>query len=74
MDRNKLELLVGKLRYMHLAVTRAVEHLYHIQRAFTQGGEDSSWLLADFHQEIGDWIALVVQTVARPTNLAEIFR
>ena len=34
----ELERLVGKLRSMHLAVTGAVEHLYHIQRALDQGG------------------------------------
>ena len=38
MGRKKLERLVGKIRSMHLAVPGAVAHIYHIQRALTQGG------------------------------------
>ena len=72
MGRKELEHLVGKLCSTHRAVPGAVAHLYHIQRALTQGGKDRAWLLADFHQEISDWSALVAQTVARPTHLAAI--
>ena len=45
----ELERLVGKLRSIHLTVPGAVAHIYHIQRALTQGGKYRAWLLADFH-------------------------
>ena len=38
MGRKDLELLVRKIRSMHLAVPGAVAHLFHIQRALNQGG------------------------------------
>ena len=38
MGQKDLELLVGKLRSMHLAVPGTVAHLYHIQRDLAQGG------------------------------------
>ena len=74
MGRKELEHLVGKLCSTHRAVPGAVAHLYHIQRALTQGGKDRTWLLEDLHWEISDWSALVAQTVARPTHIAEIVR
>ena len=52
MVRKELERLVRKLRSMHLAVPGAVAHLYHIQSALAQEGEDRSWLLSYFHREI----------------------
>ena len=56
MVRKELEQLMGKLRSMHLAVTGAVAHLYHIQSALFQGvgGVDRAWLSPEFHQEITD--------------------
>ena len=35
---------------MLLALPGVIAHLYHIQRAMTQGGEDRAWLLPYFHQ------------------------
>ena len=64
MVRKELESLVGKLCSMYLAVPRAVAHLYHIQRALTQGGKYKAWLLGEPHREIDNWGALVAQTVA----------
>ena len=72
--QKELDRMVGKIRSIHLAVPRGVAHLYHIQHALTQGVTDRAWLLADFHREISDWSALVAQTVARLTHLAEIVR
>ena len=40
MGRKDLERLVGKHRYMHLAVPGAVALLFHIQRTLNQGGVD----------------------------------
>ena len=74
MGRKDLERLVGKLLYMHLAVPGAVAHLYHIQRALAEAGEDRAWLSPDFHREIADWIILAEQTADQPTHLAEIVR
>ena len=74
MGRKELKRLVRKLHSMDLSVSGAVAHLYHIQHALTQGGKDRAWLLEDFHREINDWSALVAQTVAQPTHLAEIIR
>ena len=45
----ELERLVEKLLPVHLAVPRALAHLYHIQRTLTQVGKDWAWILADFH-------------------------
>ena len=49
MGRKERERLVGKIRSMHLTVTGAVAHLYHIQRALTQGEKYRAWLSTDFH-------------------------
>ena len=65
---------MGKLHSMHLTVPGAVAHLYYIQCTFTQGGKYRAWLLVYFHWQISNWSALVAQTVARPTHLAEIVR
>ena len=59
---------------MHLAVTWAVAHLFHIQRDLIQGGVDRAWLPPAFHRNIADLWALALQAAARPTHLAEIFR
>ena len=72
MGRKELERLVGKLRFMHLAVPGAVAHLYHIQRALFQAGTDRAWLSPDFHREIPNWTTLADQTADRPTHLADI--
>ena len=72
MGRKELELMVGKLCSVHLAETGAVAHLYHIHSDLTQRGKDRAWIFEEFHQEISNWSALVAQTVARPTHLAEI--
>ena len=74
MGQKELERLVGKIRFMYIAVPGAVAHLYHIQRALTQGGKDRAWLLAEFHRGIDNWSALVAQAFPRPTHLAEIVR
>ena len=74
MGRKKLELLVGKLRFMHLAVPGAVSHFYHIQRALSQAGTDRAWLSPAFHCNIPDWKILADQTANRPTHLVKIVR
>ena len=74
MGRKDLEGLVVKLRSMHLAVTGAVAHLFHIQSALNQGGVDREWLSPDFHCELANWKALTLQAESRPTHLAEIIR
>ena len=74
MGRKDLERLVGKLCSMHLAVTGAVAHLFHIQWALNQGGVDRSWLLPDFHRELANLKVLTLQAASRPTHLAEIVR
>ena len=50
MGRKDLERLVGKLCSMHLAVTGAATHLFHIQSALNQGGVDRAWLSPNFHR------------------------
>ena len=50
MGRKNLERLVGKLHTMHLAVPRAVAHIYHIQRALAQAGADRAWLSPYFRR------------------------
>ena len=72
MGRNNLERLVGKLRYMNLAVTGAVAHLSHIQRALNQGGVDRAWIPPAFHHKLSDWKALALQAASRTTHLTEI--
>ena len=54
MVRKDLELLVGKLCSMHLAVPGVVAHLYHIQWVLSQVGTDRAWLSPAFHREIVD--------------------
>ena len=74
MGRKDLERFVGKLRSMKLAVSGAVAHLYHIQRAMSQAETDRAWLSPAFHREIADWKMLADQTADRPTHLAKIVR
>ena len=74
MGRKYLERLVGKLCYMHLAVSGAVAHLYHLQRALAQAGKDNAWLPPEFYRDITDWRILAEQTASRPTHLAKIIR
>ena len=74
MGRKDLERLVGKICSIHLVVLGAVAHLYHIQRALAEAGEDRAWLSLDFHREIADWRMLAEQTADQPTHLAEIVR
>ena len=57
---------------MLLAVTGEVAHLYHIQRALSQGVVDRAWLSPSFHLEISNWRSLAVQTEAHPIHLAKI--
>ena len=64
MGRKDLERLVGKLCSMHLAVTGAVDHLFHIQRALNQGGVDRAWLSPDFHQELSYWKLFALQAAS----------
>ena len=54
MGQKDLDCLVGKLRYMHLAVPGLVAHLFHIQRALNQGGVDRVWLSSSFYPELAD--------------------
>ena len=72
MGRQDLERLVGKLRPMHLPVTGAVAHIYHIQRALDQAGTDKTWMYSASHSDIADWEMLAEQTADRPTHLADI--
>ena len=74
MGIKELECLVGKLRYMHLAVSGAVAHLYHLQRALAQAGADRAWMYPEFHRGIADWSTLVDYTSAGTTHLDEIVR
>ena len=55
MGRKELERLVGKLCSMHLAVSGAVAHLYHIQGALAQAGTDRAWMSPYFHRKIANW-------------------
>ena len=59
---------------MHLAVPRAVAHLFHIQPALNQGGVDWAWLSPYFHCELADWKALAHLAASRPAHLADIAR
>ena len=72
MGQNELERLVGKLCSMHLVLPEAVAHLYHIQRALSQGGLDVAYLSPAFHRLISKWRTLAVQTESRPTHMAKI--
>ena len=54
MGRKDLERLVGKLRFMPLAMPGAVAHIFHIQHALNQGGVDWVWLYLAFHSELLD--------------------
>ena len=74
MGRKDLEPLVGNLQPMHLEVPVIVAHLYHIQRALAQAGEDKAWLSPDFHHNMADWRMFSEKTVERTTHMAEIFR
>ena len=58
MGRKELDFLVGKLHYMHLSVTLAVAHFYHLQRALAQCGVDRVCLLLEFRCKISDWRTL----------------
>ena len=49
-----IEHLVGKLRSMHLTVTGALAHIYHIQRALAQGGGGPG--LDFFGLSLGDFV------------------
>ena len=73
MGRKYLERLVGKLHSMHLAVSIAVDHLFHIQFALNQRGLERVWLSLSFHCELTHWKVLTLQLASRPTHLAEIF-
>ena len=59
---------------MYLAVSGVVAHLYHLQRALSQAGNDKAWLSLEFYPDISDWRVLAEQTASRPTHLAEIVR
>ena len=75
MGRKELERMMGKLHSVHHAVPGAVAHLYHVQRALSQGGGvDQACLLPESHCNMVDWRALVVKTSARLTHMAEISR
>ena len=74
MGRKDLEHLVGKLRSMHLVVTGAVEHLYRIQRALDQAGEDRAWLSPELHCKIAEWRMLAEQIANQTTHLTKIIR
>ena len=72
--RNELYNLVVKLQSMHLTVSGAVSHLYHIQNSLSQGWGGRAWIPPDFHQCIEDWRALVIQTAYCTTRLVNIVR
>ena len=69
MGRKYLERFVGKLRSIHLAVSGAVAHLYHIQRALSQAGTDKAWLFPEFYRNIADFRMLAEQTASRPPTM-----
>ena len=64
MGRKDLERLVEKIRSMHLAVTGAVDHLFHIQHELNHGGVEQAWLSPAFHCELADWKALSLRAAS----------
>ena len=72
MGRKDLESLVENLQSMHLTVTGAVDHLFHIKHSLNQVGVDRSWLSPSFYCKIVDWRALALQAAARPTHVYDI--
>ena len=67
---NDLELLVGKLRSMHIAFPGVVAHLFHIQRALNQGGVGRLWISPAFRGNLAGWKALTLQVESIPMHLA----
>ena len=72
MRRKRLEILIGKLRSMHLAIPGAISHFYYLQQALTKATPNLAYLSNDFHSEIKYWKQLVDNMGSRPTYLAEI--
>ena len=70
MGRKDLERLEGKIISMNLAVTGAVDHLFHIQCALNQGGVNWEWLFPAFYCKLADCKALALQVAFRLTHLA----
>ena len=74
MGRKDLERLVGNLRSMYLVVPGEVDHLFHIQRALTEGGVEWTYLSPVFHRDIADWWALALQAAARTMQMDKTVR
>ena len=72
MRRKRLEVLIGKLRSMHLAIPGAISHFYYLQQALTKATPKVAYLSNNFHTEVRYWKQLVEEMEWRPTHLAEI--
>ena len=70
--RKQLEILIGKLRSMHLAIPGAIGHFYYLQQALTKATPKLAYMSNGFHKEIKYWQELVKNMDTRPTYLAEI--
>ena len=70
--RKRLEVLIGKLRSMHLAIPGAIGHFYYLQQALTKATPKLAYMSNNFHKEIKYWQQLVTNMGTRPTYLAEI--
>ena len=71
----KLCSLIGKLHYMHLAVSGATGHFLYIQGEPTKAGTGTRDDLSKaFHQEIYNWKQLCDDSLAWPRFLAEVLR
>ena len=74
MSTKKLDLLIGKLRSMHLAIPDDVGNFYHLQMALTAAHHASratAYLSKDFHRDVKFWQYLCVDTGSRITFSAE---
>lgn len=57
--RKRLEVLIGKLISMHLAIPCAISHFYFLQQALTKTTPKLASLSNNFHSEIKYWTKLV---------------
>ena len=70
--RKRLEVLVGKLRSMHLAIPGAISHFFYLQQALTKATPKLAYMSNNFHKEIQYWQQLVENMETQPTYLTEI--
>ena len=75
MSTKKMEHQIGKLSSIHLAITDAMGHFYHLQMALTFANHDSRaalYLSKSYHMDVKFWQFLCADMGSWPTYLVEI--